>query len=216
MHSESLRLLAAGFVMGWGPCLAYSAPLLLPYIGATKRHWKGGLKVGLVFSGGRLLALALLGAIATVAFSRINQFFPPHRSGWLHGIIALFMIAMGILIILGKGIGIHSGNRLLDQGMKSMFLFGFLMGIAPCVPYVAILTYIACVAENAVLKGTWYAGIFAIGTAVAPIALGSLTGIIPAKLLKSARLLKIFQILCGVVLTVFGFQLLYYVLQVVG
>jgi hypothetical protein len=34
-----------------------------------------------------------------------------------------------------------------------MFLFGFLMGVAPCVPYVAILTYIACVAENDVLAG---------------------------------------------------------------
>jgi sulfite exporter TauE/SafE len=86
--------------------------LLLPYIGATKRTWQGGLKVGLVFSIGRLLALAILGGLATVAFSRINQFFPPQRSGWLYGIVYLFMIVMGILIILGKGFRIPIGNKI--------------------------------------------------------------------------------------------------------
>ena len=215
MLSNSLRLLVAGFTMGWGPCLTYTAPLLLPYIGATKRSWHDGLKVGLAFSIGRLLALAILGGLATVAFSFINQFFPPQRSGWLYLISALFMIAMGILIILGKGFKMHVGRGILDKGTKSMFLFGFLMGIAPCVPYVAILTYIACVAEDTVLAGVLYAALFATGTAVAPMVLGTLMGIIPGKLLRSHRLYKTFQVVCGVVLVLFGFQLIYYVLNMV-
>jgi len=215
MLSNSLRLLIAGSTMGWGPCLAYAAPLLLPYIGATKRNWQGGLKVALVFSIGRLLALAILGGLATVAFSSINRFFPPQRSGWLYLIVAFFMITMGILIILGKGFKMHIGKIVLDKGTISIFLFGFLMGIAPCVPYVAILTYIACVAENAVLTGILYAALFAVGTALAPIALGSLMGIIPEKLLRSAKLLKTFQVVCGVVLVFFGFQLIYYVLNLI-
>jgi len=215
MLSDSIRLVIAGFVMGWGPCLTYTAPLLLPYIGATKRTWQDGLKVGLVFSIGRLLALAILGGLATVAFSRINQFFPPQRSGWLYGIVSLFMIVMGILIILGKGFRIPIGNKILDKGTESMFLFGFLMGVAPCVPYVAILTYIACVAENDVLAGMWYATVFALGTAIAPLVLGAFMGFIPGKALKSSKLLKTFQAVCGVVLILFGFQLLYYVLNVI-
>jgi len=215
MLSNSLRLLAAGFTMGWGPCLTYTAPLLLPYIGATKGDWKDGLKISLAFSIGRLLALAILGGAATVAFRFINQFFPPHRSGWLYLIAASFMIAMGILIILGKGFRLHIGKGILDKGMKSMFLFGFLMGIAPCVPYVAILTYIACVAEDAILAGILYAGLFAIGTAVAPMVLGTLMGIVPGKLLRSAKLYKTFQVACGIVLVLFGFQLIYYVVHVV-
>jgi len=215
MLSNSLKLLVAGFTMGWGPCLTYTAPLLLPYIGATKRSWHDGLKVGLAFSIGRLLALAILGGLATVAFSFINQFFPPQRSGWLYLISALFMIAMGILIILGKGFKMHVGRGILDKGTKSMFLFGFLMGIAPCVPYVAILTYIACVAEDTVLAGVLYAALFATGTAVAPMVLGTLMGIIPGKLLRSHRLYKSFQVVCGVVLVLFGFQLIYYVLNLV-
>jgi len=215
MLSNCLRLLIAGFTMRWGPCLAYTAPLLLPYIGATKRNWQDGLKVALVFSIGRLLALAILGGLATVAFSSINRFFPPQKSGWLYLIVAFFMITMGILIILGKGFKMHIGKTVLDKGTISIFLFGFLMGIAPCVPYVAILTYIACVAENAVLAGILYAALFAAGTALAPIVLGSLMGIIPEKLFRSAKLLKTFQVVCGVVLVFFGFQLIYYVLNLI-
>jgi len=210
-----LRLLIAGFTMGWGPCLAYTAPLLLPYIGATKRNWQDGLKVGLVFSIGRLLALAILGGLATIAFSSINRFFPPQKSGWLYLMVAFFMVTMGVLIILGKGFKMHIGKTILDKGTISIFLFGFLMGIAPCVPYVAILTYIACVAENAVLAGILYAALFAAGTALAPMVLGSLMGIIPEKLFRSAKLLKTFQVVCGVVLVFFGFQLIYYVLNLI-
>ena len=215
MLSNSLRLLIVGFTMGWGPCLAYIAPLLLPYIGATKRNWQDGLKIGLAFSIGRLLALAILGGLATVAFSSINRFFPPQKSGWLYLIAAFFMITIGVFIILGKGFKMHIGKIILDKGTESIFLFGFLMGIAPCVPYVAILTYIACVAENAVLLGIVYAALFATGTAIAPIVLGSLMGIIPEKLFRSTKLFKTFQVVCGLVPILFGFQLIYYVLNLI-
>jgi ABC-type nickel/cobalt efflux system permease component RcnA len=212
MLSNALRLLLAGFTMGWGPCLAFTAPLLLPYIGGTKTNWQDGLRIGLVFSTGRLLALAALGGLATVAFGFINQFFPPQKSGWLYLVSAGFMITIGILIILGKGFKIDIGKSILNKGTTSMFLFGFLIGIAPCVPYVAILTYIACIAENAVLSGILYAAVFAAGTAIAPIVLGTLMGIIPGKLFKPVRWLRAFQVICGVVLILFGFQLTCYVL----
>jgi sulfite exporter TauE/SafE len=209
MLSNALRLLIAGFTMGWGPCLYFTAPLLLPYIGGTKTNWQGGLRVGLVFSIGRLLALAALGGLATVAFSFINQFFPPQRSGWLYLISASFMVTIGVLIILGKGFKISIGKSILDKGITSIFLFGFLMGIAPCVPYVAILTYIACIAEDIILAGILYAAMFAVGTAIAPIVLGTIMGLIPGKLFKSAKWLKAFQLICGVLLILFGLQLIY-------
>ena len=215
MLSNSLKLLLAGFTMGWGPCLTFTAPLLLPYIGATKKSWQDGLKIGLVFSIGRLLALAILGGLATVAFSFINQFFPPQRSGWLYLIVALFMITMGILIISGKGFKMRIGKSILDKSTRSMFLCGFLMGIAPCVPYVAILTYIACVAENAVLAGMLYAALFAVGMAVAPIVLGTLMGIVPGRLFRSDKLFRWFQVVCGMILVLFGVQLIYYILNLV-
>jgi sulfite exporter TauE/SafE len=214
MLSDSIRLVAAGFVMGWGPCLTYTAPLLLPYIGGTTTTWRDGVKVGIVFSSGRLLALAILGGLVTVAFRRINQFFPPQRSGWLYGIVSVFMIIMGICIILDKGFNISIGSKMLKRRTGNMFLFGFLMGIAPCVPYVAILTYIACVAENEVVAGIWYATVFALGAAIAPIVLGAFVGFIPGRAVTSMKLRRTFQAVCGAVLILFGFQFLYYVIHV--
>ena len=214
MLSNLLKLLVGGFTMGWGPCLAYTAPVLLPYIGGTKRSWQSGLKTALSFSLGRLLALAILGGLATFAFNFINRFFPPHKSGYLYLIVAFFMIALGIFIVFERGfrkpVGKGLKERRLDKGTESMLFLGFLLGISPCVPLVAVLTYIGCVAEN-VASGILYALSFGIGAAVAPIVLGSLTGIIPEKLVRSAKLLRTFQIVCGSVLILFGFQLIYYV-----
>ncbi|MBL7081288.1 MAG: sulfite exporter TauE/SafE family protein [Candidatus Omnitrophica bacterium] len=213
--SNGLRLLIAGFIMGWGPCLAHTAVLLFPFIGATKKNWQEGLRVGLLFSMGRLLALAILGGLATITFSFINQFFSPQRSRWLYLILALFMIGVGVFVILGKGFRIHIGRGILDKATKSMFLFGFLVGFAPCLPYLAVLTYIACVAENIILKGIFYAALFAIGSAVAPVALGALMGVIPERLFKRAKLRKGFALLCAAVLILFGLHLIYYVLNLV-
>ncbi|MEA1965167.1 MAG: hypothetical protein U9O41_08635 [Candidatus Aerophobetes bacterium] len=74
-----------------------------------------------------------------------------------------------------------------------------------------MLTYIACSAENAILLGMLYAALFAIGTAVAPIVLGSLMGIISEKLVRSVKIRKVFQVACGAVLIFFGCQLIYYI-----
>lgn len=213
MLSDSTKLLVAGFLMGWGPCLAYTAPLLLPYIGATKRTWQDGLKIGLAFSTGRLLAFAILGGIVTVAFSYINKFFPPHRFGLLYLIVSIFMLVIGIFIILGKAIRIPIGKKIIGKGIENMFVIGFLMGIAPCAPYIAILTYIACIAENKVIAGIIYAVLFAIGTAIAPIALGGVVGMFSEKLLKSEKLFRSFQIICGTILILFGLHLIYSVLN---
>lgn len=213
--SNGAKLLVAGFSMGWGPCLAYTAPFLLPYIGGTKKNWRDGLKVGLVFSIGRLVALAILGGLVTMVFKFINQYFPPQKSGVLYLISALFMITIGVFIILGKGLRIQVGEKVLERSNESIFLFGFLMGIAPCVPYVAILTYIACVAENTVFAGVLYAVIFASGTAIAPIVLGTLMGSITGKVFKKDRYIKTFQMVCGFILILFGSQLLYHVLNLI-
>lgn len=220
MLSNLLRLLTGGFIMGWGPCLAITGPLLLPYIGGTKTNWQGGLRIAFLFSLGRLLALAILGGLATIAFSFINRFFPPQRSGWLYLIVAIFMLLLGILIILGKGFKVPGTKiikkKVLDSSRGSMLFLGFLLGIAPCVPYVAILTYIACIAENTFLLGVLYAASFALGTAFAPLVLGALTGGFAGKMIKWTKLLKAFQIVCGVALILFSLQLIYYTLHVIS
>ena len=213
---EALKLLAAGIGMGWGPCLALSGPILLPYIAATKGGWREGLRTSAAFSLGRLLALAILGGLASVAFASVNRFFPPHRSGYLYLVMTVFIVLMGALIVLGKGFKAPLYRTLreqvVDMGTASMLSLGFLIGILPCAPLVAILTYIACVATN-VLYGIIYALSFGVGTVVPLIILGPLVGFFPERVLKSASPLRIFRAICGAILILFGLQLFYSVWQ---
>jgi sulfite exporter TauE/SafE len=214
---EVLELLAAGIGMGWGPCLALSGPILLPYIAATKGGWREGLRMSAAFSFGRLFALAILGVLASVAFASINRFFPPHRSGYLYLVMAVFIVLMGALIILGKGFRVpfHRALReyVVERGTASMLGLGFLIGISPCATLVAILTYIACVATNA-FYGIVYALSFGVGTVVPLMILGPLVGFFPKRVLKSATPLRVFRRICGAILILFGLQLFYSVWQV--
>jgi cytochrome c biogenesis protein CcdA len=73
-----------------------------------------------------------------------------------------------------------------------------------------VLTYIACVAGN-IATGILYAVSFGIGAAFPPIVLGALVGILPERIFRTAKLRRIFQAVCGGVLILFGFQLIYYV-----
>lgn len=213
---EALKLLIAGFGMGWGPCLAFCGPILLPYVAATKGGWRAGLRVSAMFSFGRLLGLAVLGGLASVAFASINRFFPPHRSGYLYLAMAVFILFLGVLIILGKGfeVPLHRifKERIVDGGSASMLGLGFLIGISPCVPLVAILTYIACTTTS-ILWGIGYALCFGIGTIVPVMILGPLVSFLPEKVFKSPTHLKVFRIVCGAILILFGLQLFYCVWQ---
>ena len=217
--SNSLKLFVGGITMGSGACLTYVAPLLLPYIGGTAKSWRAGLRISLIFSLGRALAVAILGGLATVAFSSINQFFPPQVSGYIYLVCAAIMVTGGTFVILGKGFRVplsrFVNRNVLNARPLNMLLLGFLMGISPCVPLVSVLTYIACVAENAPL-GILYALCFAIGAAIAPVVLGTSAGAIPQKLLSSPKVLRAFQFACGLTLVFFGAQLGFYVFRMLS
>jgi sulfite exporter TauE/SafE len=215
---EALKLLTAGIGMGWGPCLAFCGPVLLPYIAATRGGWREGLRMSAMFSLGRLLGLAILGGLASVAFVSINRFFPPHRSAYLYLAMAISIVLVGVLVVLGKGfeLPLHRTFRkhVVDGGGGAVTaLLGFLIGISPCVPLVAILTYIACTATN-VFQGVAYALCFGIGTIVPVMVLGPLVGLLPEKVFKSSRHLRVFRMVCGGILILFGLQLLYCTWQV--
>ena len=185
-------MLTAGIGMGWGPCLAFSGPVLLPYIAATKGGWQEGLKVSALFSLGRIFGLAPLGGLASVAFASI-------------------IVLMGTLIVLDRGfeLPLHRvfAEHLVGGGSESMLGLGFLIGISPCMPLVAVLTYIACTATN-VLQGVVYAVSFGIGTIFPVMILGPLVGLLPEKI-KSPKHLRAFRVVCGLILILFGLQLLY-------
>ncbi len=215
MGPELLKLTTGGFLMGWGPCLAYTAPLLLPYIGGTGRDWAGALRIGALFVAGRVLALAILGVLATVAFQTINRFFPPHRSGYLYLLAAAIIIVLGALLLAGRPPKMPWAERQegarVGRGALTVAFLGFLYGITPCAPLVAVLTYVACVAQNAAV-GLLYAVAFGVSAGIPLLILAAATGLIPQKLLTTPRARRMLQVVCGVILILFGAQLIYSVL----
>lgn len=215
---EVVKLLVAGITMGWGPCLVFWGPVLLPYIAATKGSWRQGLRISCMFSLGRLLALAILGGLVTVAFAPINRLFPPHRSGYLYLAIAAFIVAMGLVIILGKGfrLPLHRivERHMVGGGSISMFILGFAIGISPCAPLIAILTYIAYTATNPA-HGIVYGLSFGIGTITPVVILGTLAGFVPERVVGRPRLIRVLRVICGMVLILFGLQLIYGIGQLI-
>jgi sulfite exporter TauE/SafE len=132
--------------------------------------------------------------------------------------MAIFVVLVGVLVVLGKGfeLPLHRTFRkyVVDGGRGAVTAFlGFLIGISPCVPLVTILTYIACTVTN-VFQGVAYALCFGIGTIVPVMVLGPLVGLLPEKVFKSSRHLRVFRTVCGGILILFGLQLLYWTWQV--
>lgn len=213
---EEIKLLIAGLGMGWGPCLAYWTPMLLPYIAAIQREVSESLKISLLFTFGRLLALTLLGFLAVTFFAYVNRFFPPHRSCYLHIAVAALIMLMGILVAHGRGFRIplhHAAEKHITPGERYILILGFLIGASPCAILVSILTYIAYVATNPI-QGIVYALSFGIGTSIPIITLGTLTGFASESFSKLGRYMKFIRIICGVIIVIFGGYLLYSILVI--
>ena len=212
----AFKLLIAGIGMGWGPCLAQLGPIILPYIAATKGGWRQGFGASGLFCLGRLAAVAILGGLAAVAFAQINRFFPPHMSGFLYIFIGFFVLLIGLLIVLGKEFRfpLHRILRkhVVERGKGTMLILGFIIGISPCSPLIAILTYIAYDVSGPI-QGVIYALFFGAGTAIPIMILGTLASFLPSKTLRSDRNLRAFRVVCGAILMILGFQIMYGISQ---
>jgi len=158
-----------------------------------------------------MLGLAVL-AGATAGFFRIvTNFFTPAVSRVMYLILAVFMLVLGILIILDKGFENPMCKNLLKRSAGSIFIAGFIVGIIPCLPLITILTYIAFAAKNNILVGVLYGALLGIGGAFTPIVLSLVVSLVPSRVLKREKIIRIFQLLCGIALIIFG---VYFLLQV--
>ena len=85
-----------------------------------------------------------------------------------------------------------------------MALLGLMVGFAPCLPLIGLLTYIAFNARNA-LDGVFLGLSFGAGTLISPLILfGCLAAGIPILLVKRPLVYKLFIRGCGLVLMYVG------------
>jgi len=210
-----LKLYIDVFVMGlftsWGACVGFCAPILIPYIAATQKGWLPAFKISVAFSLARIISYVILSLVsATLGQYLIRNFYEGGRGLIIYIAAGSFVVLLGILIFIGKR-GFCLPFKKIDKnesakkgGVKEMMCLGFMIGFAPCLPLLGLLTYIAFNAEN-VLHGAFLGLSFGAGTFISPlILLGPLAGAGAAALFKKPLVYKIFRCICGLILIYFG------------
>lgn len=204
-----LELFLTGVSLGFGPCLFFCVPIIIPYIAGTSKNWMEGLKAILAFSLSRFSGYALLGLAAGLSGQVLVEFLGQTNFSlyvWIMG--GLFISALGCLILFGvepKVSFFRSFSRTIDGGLVSLALLGFLVGITPCAPLIGVLTYIALNVESP-LAGALHSMCFGLGAAiVTPITvLGIVAGGAPRLIFKTPRIYDVFKRSCGAMLILMG------------
>ncbi|TAM37870.1 hypothetical protein EPN54_04850 [bacterium] len=210
-----LQLFGIGFSFGLaGPCLLVCTPVLISYITGKQLKFRQALVDISIFLSGRLLAYLLLGYLAGLSGLVLRQFANS-------GLVSLFKLAGGIIIIL-LGIYVWLGREPLSRLCKckagaifnsgSLFILGFIVGVFPCAPLLALLLEITLISRSA-MNGMLYAFFFGLGTFISGlIAVAALSGIstwLAPRFFKSKTAGLIFKLSCALLLILLGLNLIF-------
>lgn len=207
-----LQIFGIGFSFGMiGPCFFTCAPILITYVAGTKKEWRAAFKDIIFFLTGRLLAYVALGFIAGLSGAALRSFTSSSISAFfqpLAGAIAIFFAALILLYREDKECP-HERGKILNFG--GVFIFGFLMGLSPCAPLLALLFNVALMSRGA-LDGAFYTLFFGLGTFISGIlTIGIAAGLlsrIPASVIKTRTVNTAFKIICALLLFILGLTLI--------
>lgn len=209
-----LQLFGIGFSFGIiGPCFLTCAPVLITYIVGSKRDWPDILRDILTFLTGRLSAYVLLGALAGFSGVILRNFTSSVVSSFFQPLAGAVTILFAIIILINRNkeecFCADKRNKFFNYG--GIFVFGFLIGVSPCAPLLALLFDIGLMSKS-VLDGALYAFSFGLGTfASGLLTVGIMAGLlarIPAVIIKSSTANIVFRVLCSVLLLLLGLSLL--------
>jgi len=209
------QLFAIGFSFGFvGPCLFSCAPVLVIYISGKRLKWNQALSDISIFLFGRLLAYLLLGYLAGLSGVVLRQFGGLKFLPVLKIFGGVIIILLALQIWLGKELFFNEcfckHKRLLNCG--SLTLLGFIMGIFPCAPLLALLFEIALISKSGLI-GLTHSLFFGLGTFISGfIVIGVLSGalrLLPQKFLKSKLSNNIFKGVCAVLLILLGLRIIF-------
>ena len=209
----STDIFIMGILLGWGPCLAFCAPIVVPYIAASQKGWLKGFRAALIFSVSRILPYMLLALVASsLGHLLIRRYYESRIGLSIYLLAGLFILILGILLILGKNphwrICQILTKHTTGNSLKGIISLGLLIGFAPCIPLFGGLTYIAFVSQN-FFQGLFYGACFGAGTLLSPLLLfGLVAGGLPPLILRKPVVYNIFSRLCGCLLVYFGIRLI--------
>ena len=209
-----LQIFGIGFSFGLaGPCFLTCTPVLITYIAGSKRGPAEIFKDIFTFLSGRLLAYVLLGALAGLSGAVLKKFTGGSLSLYFQPLAGAVTIFFAIILLTGK-----SGDscacstargKMLNFG--GIFAFGFLIGISPCAPLLALLFDVTLMSKG-LLDGVFYTFFFGLGTFLSGlIAIGVIAGLltrIPVAFIKSKTVNVIFKLACAALLIALGLGLI--------
>jgi len=208
MNKLFLSFFLLGLSFGMGPCLASCGPLLISYVSGTGKNIRQGIKVYFLFSLSRISVYLVLGLLIFWLGQQVSEMALGGFSRYLYLIGGLFIIFLGVLIMLGKNTG-HQfcrniSNTFLKGDTKTALLLGAVIGILPCAPLIALISYIGLVSRHWI-EVIRYSIAFGLGTILSPLFIL----IVFAGLMQRILVSRIFNLICGAIIIYLGAQLLF-------
>ncbi len=208
--TKLIQLFVIGLISSFSTCLLFCSPLIVGYIGTTRKSWSSGLKTASLILASRLAGFIILGLLASMAGRLLLD--------WLIGVKrisfalgGLLIVSLGVIIIVGqqpknplcKIIG--KIKRISTPG-NPIFL-GLLMAFLPCAPHLVLLGFVALSATS-IYQGMALTAAFGIGSSIFPLILGAVSGELSRITFSKGWIDIGFRIFCGGLITAIGLQLL--------
>lgn len=213
MSKTIFSLFFSGIFFGSGPCLATCGPLLISYIAGTKKRILKGFIAYVLFSFARISIYLFLGLAIFFLGNFAVERFLGNYSKYILIAASSFIILIGFLMALGKRLELEFCNVLeknvLGHDKKTTVALGLIIGLLPCAPLLAILSYVGLVSKSW-MQSLLYSFSFGIGTFLSPLVfLVILASLIPKFLIeKKGIYIQIFNFICGLVVIFLGIQLM--------
>ena len=213
MKENLYYLFISGLILDSGPCLSLCAPILVSYTAIHKKTFKDSFFSYLVFSSSKLLGYCILGVLYTLGVKIIASPLGTKYLDFIYLIIGCFIVLIGITAIFYRGGSfkpvcswIHKGN------IRNVGILGLLIGLAPCLPLLGILNYIALI-SNSSFEAIGFCIAFGLGTIVSPLFLMvMLSGRLAQAFSKNDKLKTIIRILCGGIIIFLGGKIILQIL----
>lgn len=217
-------LFVTGVVFGSGPCLASCGPVLVSYVAATKKNALSGVAAYLFFSLSRSAVYMALGLLIFISGRFFLESVLNNISSGISIITGVLVVFFGLMIALGgradlfcPGKEAFLKNRILAflqekifrKNAGSMVTFGAMVGLLPCAPLLAVLSYVAMVSHTP-FQSIVYSASFGAGTVISPLLLLAAAASFVNKMIVGRKDLyyRVFNVVCGSIIIFFGLRIL--------
>jgi sulfite exporter TauE/SafE len=210
----SLQLFAIGFSFAIaGPCFLACTPIILTYLVAVDKKWPKVLSSIFIFLSGRILAYLILGWLAGLSAEILNRFLSSNYNLILKPLGGLISIILGVFILFAKDSDNFFCRIAQNQtaSLGNIFILGFIVGVSPCSPLIALLFEIALISRTAI-TGLFYALAFGLGTCLASlIIIAVLAGLLKGlstKFFHSRTSNTVFKVIFAILLIFLGINII--------